>query len=258
MTMTSVIVLLVLITDLALVSPIGTAGAIWHDGWGHAQPQTLNRRQSPCHEWHEVGVRRTDLARPAVQLQCQLLASDRERGTCAKAPSTAMRPVVERMVARLPLPLSVTRAACGPVPEDPLDIRGGTASGAITTACVGAVGTPGPRPAPAAEPFLSGTSDPGPRGRRRVCAQPTPATATTGASGCSLALNHVDFQFALPVPVGCRPARKHGSQRYASPYRNPLAPAATWPRPRPGPDRSRTDSSAWLPQTNSNGRAGGC
>ena len=32
MTMTTVIVLLVLITDLALVSPIGTAGAIWHNG----------------------------------------------------------------------------------------------------------------------------------------------------------------------------------------------------------------------------------
>ena len=172
--------------------------------------------------------------------------------------AVAMRSVVERMAARLPWPLSVTMTACSLVPEDPLDIRGGTASGAITTACVGAVGTPGPRPAPAAEPFLSGASDPGPRGRRRVCAQPTPATATTGASGCSLALNHVDFQLALPVPVGCRPARKHGSQRYASPYRNLLAPAATWPGPRPGPDRSRTDSSAWLPQTNSNGRAGGC
>lgn len=55
------------------------------------------------------------------------------------------------MVDRLRFPLSMTMTACGLVLEDPLDIRGDTASGAIATTCAGGVGTPGPRPAPTAE-----------------------------------------------------------------------------------------------------------
>ena len=140
--------------------------------------------------------------------------------------AVAMRPVVERMVDPLRLLLSTTRASCRSVSEDPLDVRGDIASGAITTTGIGGVGTPGPRPAPAAEPFLSGASDAGPPSRRRICKQPTPATATTGASEHSLALKRVDFQLAVPVPVGCRPARKHGSRWCASPYKNLLAPGA--------------------------------
>ena len=74
-----------------------------------------------------------------------------------------MRPVVERTVIRLPFPLSVTMTACDPLPEGLLDIHGDTASGAVTTTSVGGVGTPGSRPVPAAEPFLSEASDTGPR-----------------------------------------------------------------------------------------------
>lgn len=130
--------------------------------------------------------------------------------------AVALRSGVERMVVRLPLPLSVTRSACGPVPEDPLDIRGDTASGAITTTCVRGVGTHGPGLDPAAEPFLSKASDAGPR--------------------------------------SCR----GGSRQRTSPYGNLLAPATTCAGPRPGPDRSRIESSAWLPQTKYTVRTGEC